>query len=217
MTPNKEDYLKCIYELGQYSPKITNKQVAEQMAVSAPAASEMLKKLLAEELIQKERALGYQLTNRGQDLVNALYRKHRLLEVFLVHHLHYTTDEIHQEAEVLEHTVSDTFIDRLEVLLDFPTTCPHGGTIPKKGQPFIEQHQQTLAATSQLGTYQLVRIQDFYQLIQYLELHQLAIGDCFELRSLDTFAQTFEIAYKERQLTIPDVIARQLYIKPQDR
>ena len=107
MTPNKEDYLKCIYEIGSRHKKITNKEIAQLMQVSPPAVTEMMKKMLAEELLVKDKKAGYLLTDLGLRLVSDLYRKHRLIEVFLVNHLGYSTDEIHEEAEVLEHTVSE--------------------------------------------------------------------------------------------------------------
>ena len=110
MTPNKEDYLKCIYEIGMDVPKITNKEIAARMQVSPPAVTEMIKRMQSENLILKDKKKGYLLTNIGLKLVSELYRKHRLIEVFLVHHLDYTSDQIHEEAEVLEHTVSDFFL-----------------------------------------------------------------------------------------------------------
>ena len=128
MTPNKEDYLKCIYEIGSRHKKITNKEIAQLMQVSPPAVTEMMKKMLAEELLVKDKKAGYLLTDLGLRLVSDLYRKHRLIEVFLVNHLGYSTDEIHEEAEVLEHTVSERFVERLDSLLLYPKICPHGGT-----------------------------------------------------------------------------------------
>ena len=116
MTPNKEDYLKCIYEIGSRHKKITNKEIAQLMQVSPPAVTEMMKKMLAEELLVKDKKAGYLLTDLGLRLVSDLYRKHRLIEVFLVNHLGYSTDEIHEEAEVLEHTVSERFVERLDAL-----------------------------------------------------------------------------------------------------
>ena len=133
MTPNKEDYLKCIYEISTLEEKITNKEIAARMHVSPPAVTEMLKKLSSEGFISKENQKGYLLTELGLQQVSDLYRKHRLIEVFLIKNLGYTPEEIHEEAEVLEHTVSDHFIEQLEKLLDYPLYCPHGGTIPKKG------------------------------------------------------------------------------------
>lgn len=212
MTPNKEDYLKCIYEIGERQEKITNKLIAEMMAVSAPAVSEMIKKMIAETLIIKDKTAGYLLTEKGSALVTELYRKHRLLEAFLIHHLHYTVEEIHEEAEILEHTVSTMFIDRLEENLGFPEFCPHGGTIPRKNQPLIEKHRETLSQITEIGDYQLVRIIDTFDLLNYLELHQLTIGTPFSLTAIDQFAQTYQITYNGRELTIPVSIAKLLFV-----
>ena len=88
MTPNKEDYLKCIYEIGMDVPKITNKEIAARMQVSPPAVTEMIKRMQSENLILKDKKKGYLLTNIGLTLVSELYRKHRLIEVFLVHQPH---------------------------------------------------------------------------------------------------------------------------------
>ena len=91
MTPNKEDYLKCIYEIGIDLHKITNKEIAARMQVSPPAVTEMIKRMKSENLILKDKECGYLLTDLGLKLVSELYRKHRLIEVFLVHHLDYTS------------------------------------------------------------------------------------------------------------------------------
>lgn len=213
MTPNKEDYLKTIYELGQLQQKITNKQIAEKMNFSAPAVSEMLKKMLTEDLISKDKEAGYLLSQEGLEMVANLYRKHRLIEVFLVEQLGYSPEEIHQEAEILEHTVSDRFIDRLDMLLGQPQTCPHGGTIPQPKQLLTERYQTTLASLDQLGDYQLVRVHDYYQLLQYLEQHDLAIGDSLTILDMDQFAQTTTIAFKGKELAVPTAIAQQLFVE----
>ncbi|MBY5034198.1 metal-dependent transcriptional regulator [Streptococcus gallolyticus] len=214
MTPNKEDYLKCIYELGQIGQKMTNKKIAETMQFSAPAVSEMMKKLLAEGLVQKDSKIGYRLEERGQKMVADLYRKHRLIEVFLLNQLGYSAEEVHEEAEVLEHTISDLFVERLDAVLGFPEICPHGGTIPRQGQPLVERYATRLSTITQVGHYRLVRVKDFYQLLQYLEQHELAIGDQLEILEIDMdFSQTVTVAYKDKQLTIPMSIAQVLYVE----
>lgn len=214
MTPNKEDYLKIIYEIGEVEDKISNKRIAEKMGVSAPSASEMIKKLLQEGLILKDSRLGYNLTKTGLLLVSELYRKHRLIELFLLQELHYTIEEVHAEAEILEHTVSNFFIDRLEENLGSPTFCPHGGTIPKKGELLVEIHQQTLFQYSTFGQYTISRVHDDFELLKYLEGHNLSIGTRFELIDIDAFAQTHTIQYLEKNLTIPAAIAKQIYVNP---
>ncbi|HEL1542640.1 TPA: metal-dependent transcriptional regulator [Streptococcus suis] len=217
MTPNKEDYLKCIYELGQLDQKITNKLIAEKMAFSAPAVSEMLKKMVAEELISKDTKAGYLLSQTALEMVANLYRKHRLIEVFLVEQLGYSPEQVHEEAEILEHTVSDHFINQLDKLLGYPQTCPHGGSIPKENQLLVERYQTRLSQLTETGNYQLVRIHDFYQLLQYLEQHELAVGDLLTVTDFDHFAQTITIQYKDKELAVPTAIAQQLFIEKSNR
>ena len=105
----------------------------------------------------------------GSQLVSDLYRKHRLIEVFLLKNLGYTTEEVHEEAEVLEHTVSEHFIDRLDHMLGNPKTCPHGGTIPKKGERLVEAYQGRLIETTEPGLYILQRVYDTYELLKFLD------------------------------------------------
>ena len=213
MTPNKEDYHKLIYEIGQTGEKSSNKQIAQGMGVSAPSASEMIKKLLAEDLIDKDDQLGFCLTKKGLGLVSELYRKHRLIEIFLLQELHYTIEEVHAEAEVLEHTVSTLFIDRLEESLGFPSFCPHGGTIPKKGQLLEEKHKQSLHHVSQPGDYTICRVQDKLDLLHYLEKNGLEIGMPVQLTQWDAFAKTHTLAFAGKNLAIPESIAKQIYIE----
>ena len=119
MTPNKEDYLKCIYEIGTEVEKISNKEIASRMQVSPPAVTEMIKRWSLR-VSGERKTHGYLLTDLGSQLVSDLYRKHRLIEVFLLEKLGYTTEEVHEEAEVLEHTflnISSTgWITCLELL-----------------------------------------------------------------------------------------------------
>ena len=213
MTPNKEDYLKCIYEIGTHTQKITNKEIAAQMQVSPPAVTEMIKKMTAEKLIVKDKTNGYLLTDLGLHLVSELYRKHRLIEAFLVHDLGYTTDQIHEEAEVLEHTVSELFVERLEKMLNFPETCPHGGTIPAKGELLVEKYQLTLDQVENAGTYRLARVHDEFELLKYLEKHDLHLGDTLILEQYDPYAQLYALKVNEKELQVNSVIAQQLYVE----
>ena len=81
MTPNKEDYLKCIYEIGTQHEKISNKEIAARMQVSPPAVTEMVKRMISENLLIKDKTHGYLLTELGLQTVSDLFRKHRLIDV----------------------------------------------------------------------------------------------------------------------------------------
>ena len=213
MTPNKEDYLKCIYEIGTEIGKISNKEIANRMQVSPPAVTEMIKKLISEDFIIKDKAKGYLLTETGTINVAELYRKHRLIEVFLMNHLQYTCDQIHQEAEILEHTVSAHFINALDRLLNYPKTCPHGGQIPKSGQLIEEIYKQTFTQELAPGNYVLRRVQDQIDLLHYLESVGLEIGTSFILEGFDSFTQLYQLNIDGKEIQLPEAIASNLYIE----
>ncbi|MDS5711109.1 metal-dependent transcriptional regulator, partial [Streptococcus pneumoniae] len=149
----------------------------------------------------------------GLKLVSELYRKHRLIEVFLVHHLDYTSDQIHEEAEVLEHTVSDLFVERLDKLLGFPKTCPHGGTIPAKGELLVEINNLPLADIKEAGAYRLTRVHDNFDILHYLDKHSLHIGDQLQVKQFDGFSNTFTILSNDEDLQVNMDIAKQLYVE----
>ena len=213
MTPNKEDYLKCIYEIGSRHKKITNKEIAQLMQVSPPAVTEMMKKMLAEELLVKDKKAGYLLTDLGLRLVSDLYRKHRLIEVFLVNHLGYSTDEIHEEAEVLEHTVSERFVERLDAMLQYPKTCPHGGTIPAKGELLDEENQLTLEEASAPGDYIIKRVHDDFDLLKYLEKYNRQSGQTITFIQYDSSAQAYLLKTETQEIQINPIIAQQIYVE----
>lgn len=213
MTPNKEDYLKCIYEIGTEVEKISNKEISSRMQVSPPAVTEMIKRMISEGLLVKDKSRGYLLTDLGSQLVSDLYRKHRLIEVFLLENLDYTTEEVHEEAEVLEHTVSEHFIDKLDHMLGSPKTCPHGGTIPPKGQLLIEAYQDRLSDVSEPGTYRLQRVQDNFELLNFLDQIQLTIGDDILFKGYDDYTGLYQLQIKDQDIQINHLIAQQLYIE----
>ena len=203
MTPNKEDYLKCIYEIGTEEGKITNKEIANRMEVSPPAVTEMIKKLISEDLIVKGNHQGCHLTEIGTINVAESYSKHRLIDVFLLDHLQYSCDQIHHEAEILEHTVSDHFIDALDRLLNYPQTCPHGGQIPKSGQLIEEFYNQTFTQGLAPGNYVLRRVQDQHDLLHYLETVGLKIGTPFTLEGFDPFTLLYRLLIDGKDVQIP--------------
>lgn len=132
MTPQKEDYLKAIMELGGDKQLVNNKQIGQVLSVSAASVTEMSAKLLKDGLISHIPYQGVQITEKGQLVANKLIRKHRLWEVFLSEKLDFNWDEVHDEAELLEHVSSDKLIDSLDAYLGFPKYDPHGGVIPDK-------------------------------------------------------------------------------------
>ena len=127
-----QDYLKTIYELSPEGRPTSTNQIAESLHVRAASVTGMIKRLASMEppLVIYHKHHGVQLTEEGKHISLQIVRKHRLLELFLVKILGYTWDEVHEEAERLEHAVSFRFGDRLAVLLGEPDFDPHGDPIP---------------------------------------------------------------------------------------
>ena len=123
--------MKAIWELAVDSgDAASTKGVAERLSVSAASVSNMFARLQEMDLVEHERYRGATLTERGRSEALRLVRRHRLIETFLLEHLGYNWQEVHAEAERLEHAVSDAFTDRLADLLGHPDHDPHGDPIP---------------------------------------------------------------------------------------
>lgn len=127
-----EDYLKAIYALEQRHGTARTTALADSLGVTPGSVTDMLKRLAAgrPRLVDYTPHRGVALTRSGRQKTIAILRRHRLLETFLHETLGYGWDEIHHEADILEHHVSDRFIEALDALLDHPVSDPHGDPIP---------------------------------------------------------------------------------------
>jgi len=131
LTAVAQDYLKVIWNAQEWSlEKVSTKMLAEKIGVSASTASESIRKLAEQGLVDHEKYGAVTLTESGRRVALAMVRRHRLLEAFLVTELGYSWDEVHDEAEVLEHAVSDRLVARIDAKLGFPQRDPHGDPIP---------------------------------------------------------------------------------------
>ncbi|MFC9789953.1 metal-dependent transcriptional regulator [Rhodococcus sp. NPDC127528] len=131
LTTVAQDYLKVIWTAGEWSgEQVSTKMLAERIGVSASTVSEAIRKLADQGLVDHARYGSISLTDRGRAAAVAMVRRHRLIETYLVNELGYGWDEVHDEAEVLEHAVSDLMIARIDAKLGHPERDPHGDPIP---------------------------------------------------------------------------------------
>ncbi|MBX0299017.1 metal-dependent transcriptional regulator [Cryobacterium sp. 1639] len=130
-TPAAEDYLKTIYAHTEWQPEpITPKVLATRLGIAPSSVTEMVKKLAAAGLIAHVPYGPLTLTDEGRLRATAVVRRHRLIETWLVRELGYTWDEVHDEAEVLEHSISDRLLEAISTHLGHPRADPHGDLIP---------------------------------------------------------------------------------------
>lgn len=126
-----QDYLKVIWTVQEWSgERVSTKLLSERIGVSASTVSEAIRKLSDQGLVDHARYGSIALTDSGRSAAVSMVRRHRLIETFLVNELGYGWDEVHDEAEVLEHAVSDRMIDRMDAKLGYPERDPHGDPIP---------------------------------------------------------------------------------------
>jgi len=126
-----QDYLKIMWTVQEWSgDKISTKLLAEKLGVSASTVSEAVRRLADQGLVDHERYGAISLTDEGRQAAVAMVRRHRLIETFLVRELDYGWDEVHDEAEILEHAVSERMVAAIDAKLGHPERDPHGDPIP---------------------------------------------------------------------------------------
>ena len=212
MTPNREDYLKIILELGGDTTKVNNKQIVSSLDVSAASVSEMISKLVKEELVEHSPYQGVQLTASGLQKASSLIRKHRLWEVFLVEHLDYSWNEVHDDAEVLEHVTSEHLADHLENYLNHPEHCPHGGSIPKKEEVVHEERRQTLESYPVGTKVRIARVLDEKELLDYLVTIDLNINEEYEIVDIAAYEGPITIQNDRKKIPVSFKAATTIFV-----
>jgi len=160
-TPAAEDCLKTVYTEGEWSDaEVTLSVLSSRLGVSASTASEAVRKLTDAGLLRHERYGGVELTPEGRLRALAVVRRHRLLETWLVAELGYSWDEVHEEAEVLEHVVSERLLDRMDASLGHPERDPHGDPIPRPDGTVPLPGAHALADVPEGGAGLVARISD---------------------------------------------------------
>lgn len=182
-----EDFLKAIWSATEWGgDPITGKALAERFGTTAANVSDTMRRLDAQGLVIHEPYKPVRLTAAGERHAVAMVRKHRLIESFLVRTLGYSWEEVHDEAENLEHAVSETMIERIDSLLGRPVRDPHGDPIPAvDGTTRHPAHAVNLAEAAP-GTYEVTRISDEDPgLLRLLARHGLRPGSLVEIAAAD--------------------------------
>jgi DtxR family Mn-dependent transcriptional regulator len=172
-----EDYVKVIYSFTEWQDKpITSSQLALRLGVANSSVSEMVRKLKDQGLVEHQPYGAIALTAAGRTLALSMVRRHRLLETYLARELGYSWDEVHEEAEQLEHAVSDAFIARMDAKLGHPDRDPHGDPIPGPDGTVEVPAAVRVSELEPGGRGHIVRISDDNaELLRYLSHHDVAL------------------------------------------
>lgn len=202
MTPNKEDYIKAIYELGGEQNVVSNKSLVKALSVSAASVTEMNGRLLKENLLTHTPYQGVKLTEEGLRIANKLIRKHRLWEVFLSEKLGYDWNEVHADADLLEHVSSDSLIERLDLFLGEPKFDPHGGVIPNKDGTTQKVDHIPLVDVK-VGTPLIIKeVDDQQEFLEYLLHKDVQLGKQYTLKNIEAYEGPLTLETPEGSETI---------------
>ncbi len=192
-----EDYLKATLSLGEAGQRVSTSALAERLGIKPPSVTAMLKRLSREypRLLDYQSHQGVRLTKTGERIALDVVRRHRLIEVFLVTTLGYRWDEVHEEAHRLEHSVSSTFVDRIDRLLGYPAVDPHGRPIPRDDGVVTELAEIPLteAKTGETVRVSSVRSEEV-AFLQYLSSLGIGLGSPLAVQEISPLGDVMTIA-----------------------
>ena len=215
-TLSTEDYLKAIYHVSQYSSgAVATTSIAKQIGAKPSSVTDMFKKLSDQNLVKYQKYQGVSLTNEGVKTALRIVRKHRLWESFLVSHLNFNWDEVHQVAEQLEHIQSEKLTNELERFLDYPTHDPHGDPIPNRAL-FMKKYSKILLTELPVNKEGVcIGVKDNSSgFLRYLDRRQIGIGTTLQVLHREDFDDSLHIQAGKSTLMITKKTAENIYVKP---
>ncbi|WP_320535958.1 metal-dependent transcriptional regulator [Pseudarthrobacter sp. IC2-21] len=213
-----EDYVKVIYSFTEWQDKpITSSQLAQRLGVANSSVSEMVRKLKDQGLVDHKPYSSVTLTPAGIRLALAMVRRHRLIETYLVQELGYSWDEVHDEAELLEHAVSDTFIERMAAKLGNPERDPHGDPIPTADGAVLMPEAHLLGELDPGHTGRIIRISDDNpDLLRYLAAEEIDLDADVEVMGRKPFGGALVVRIqnggRSRDYDLADEITAALWV-----
>ena len=214
-SPSIENYAKAIYALEQRDDEpVTTSALAERLGVSAASASGMVKKLDELKLVTHEPYKGVKLTEQGRSVALEVLRHHRLLELYLSQSLGVPWDRVHDEAEVLEHVLSEELEELIAAKLGNPTHDPHGDPIPTRELRIEEGHTESLASLDVGARAVFVRISDSDPaMLRYLADRGITPGDRFEVVERQPFDGPLSLRFGDRKHVLGGGLARAMRVE----
>lgn len=218
LTPNIEDYLKAIFEISQPPQLVSTNQIAEALGISAASVTGMLKKLSENDppLVDYQKHYGASLTPAGEQVALEILRHHRLLEMYLVQKLGYHWDQVHQEADRLEHVISEDFEARIDHALGYPSHDPHGDPIPDSDLNLPESPTLMLydLECGESAVIHRVGSED-PELLRYLEKLGLTLKATLSILERSPYDENLRLKLSDRteSITLGPAITRQIFVE----
>jgi len=209
---SKEDYLKAILKLGGDSKDVSTSALARQLGIGDGSVTDMVKKLAARDLIVHVPYRGVSLTETGGKLALKMMRRHRLWEIFLTEHLGYGWDEVHDEAEKLEHATSDELESRLSAMLGHPDTDPHGQPVPAPDGTMVAPVDHPLTEFEPGDRVEITRVSDDNSaILQHAAVLGLSLKTKIKIREKRDFDGSLVVMVGKNELFISREVADSIF------
>jgi DtxR family Mn-dependent transcriptional regulator len=216
LTHATEDYLKAIYTLSMDGEPASTNDLATELNIKAASVTGMLKRLseTTPPLVEYRKHRGASLTPEGERAALEIIRHHRLLETYLHESLGFPWEEVHEEAERLEHVISEAFEERIDALLGHPTHDPHGEPIPS---PSLVMPREASIPLSTLRPPQVTTIQrvnaDDADLLRHLEEKNLVPGSKLEVSAFSPFDGNLTLIVEGEEMVVGPAITRHIFVE----
>ena len=209
-----QDYLKAIWSAQEWGgDPMTATELANRFGTTKANVTEVLKRLDELELIKRVPYRPPVLTAQGKAIALSMVRRHRLIETFLVESLGYGWDEVHDEAETLEHAASDLLIDRIDAFLGCPRSDPHGDPIPRSDGRVESHDSSLLLAEATAGSYLVLRVSDADPQV-LSELAEAGVLPEARIEVVTTAADSVTVVVDQRRRAVKQEFAAAVYLKP---
>ena len=216
LTISTQDYLKNIYELTENGGAASTNALAKKLNIQAPSVTGMIQKLASAKpaLVQYEKHQGVTLTREGRKAALEVIRHHRLLEAWLVQTLGYSWDEVHEEAERLEHVISEDFEQRIAAAMGHPVRDPHGEPIPTADltMPLDDSTPLSVLRPPQTATVKRVKASDI-ELLRYLDGLGLVPGTQIEVKEYSPFDHNLTIKLGRKLFVLGLSITSKVFVE----
>jgi DtxR family Mn-dependent transcriptional regulator len=217
LTAAVQDYAKAIYTLETRGGSASTSALAVLLDVQPGSVSGMVRKLAALGLVEHERYRGVRLTERGRRVALEVIRHHRLLELFLVENLGMSWDEVHAEAEVLEHALSEELEELISAKLGNPTLDPHGDPIPSPELTLPASHSRSLYELEPGEQATFTRVSDADpEMLRFLAGRGIAPGDRLEVIERQPFDGPLYVRFGDEVHVLGAVLARAMRVAAED-
>lgn len=213
-THTEENYLKALFALTQFKDGATANELSKHLGIKMPTVNSMMKRLAEKGLVVYESYKPIKLTHEGKVKATLIIRKHRLTEMFLVEKMGFEWDEVHAIAEQIEHIKSDLFFEKMDFLLNYPNTDPHGSPIPSAEgvMPVINNRKLSSCVVGDVVTFNAVS-NSSPNFLKFLTNKKLSLGQSYTITNIEQYDGSMDIILEDSTIiTLSKIVCEKILV-----